>query len=164
MQDCQKLLLTTKHKQNSKTPENIRDSNLDEALQLFMPPEEKRDTVNIHPYEEEKVVEVHVKCEYWQCKFSSNDKIEIENHISKNHVVDESFIYPSSSEELECPDCDKLFLADHTYARQVYEEHLYSFTCSHCNKYLPNEDEMAGIHYKMCQAPCDGHPLCLCKM
>ena len=70
-----------------------------------MPPEEKGDTVNIHPYEEEKVIEVHVKCEHWQCKFSSNDKIELENYICINDVVDESFIYPSSSEELECPDC-----------------------------------------------------------
>ena len=34
----------------------------------------------------------------------------------------------------------------------------------HCLKHLLGEDEMAGIHYKMCPAPCDGHPYCQCKL
>ena len=45
-------------------------------------------------------------------------------HISEKHAADESFVHPNSSEELECPECVKLFLADHNYARHFYEEHF----------------------------------------
>ena len=66
------------------------------------------------------------------------------------HAVDESFIYLSSYEEYECPGCNYVFLADHNFARHVYEGHFLSFDCSHCCKHLRGEDEKAGIHYKMC--------------
>ena len=138
--------MTTKHKQNSKTSEKSRDSDLDDTLKLSPFNEEIRDTLTIPSYEEGTVNEVQLKCRYWTCQFSSYDKKELENHIDIKHAVDESFIYPSSSEEWECPECDQLFMADHTFARHVYEEHFYSFTCTHCNKHLPGEDEMAGIH------------------
>ena len=157
--------MTTKHKDNSATQEKSRNSDLDESLKLSPINEEVRPTLNAPSYDEETVNAVQLKCQYWKCQFSSHDKRELENHINITHTVDESFIYPSSSEEWECPECDELFMADHTFARHVYKEHFYSFTCSHCNKHLPGEDEMACIHYKMCLAPCDtGHRFCPCKL
>ena len=98
------------------------------------------------------------------CQLSSYDKKELETDIDIEHAVDESFINTNSTVELKCPECDQLFMADHTSARHVYEEHFYSFTCTHCNKHLPGEDKMADIHYKMCPAPFTGHPFCHCKL
>ena len=48
---------------------------------------------------------------------------DLENHIHVKHVVDKSFKYPESTEELECLYCDLVFLLDQNYATHVYEEH-----------------------------------------
>ena len=108
--------------------------------------------------------EVQLKCEYWTCQFNAKDTLDLNNHITVKHAVDETFIFPDSTEEFECPGCDFVFLADHNFARHVYEEHKYSFSCRHFNKHLPGEDETAGIHYKMCTAPCDCHRFCHCRL
>ena len=104
-----------------------------------------------------------MKYECWTCQFNAKDTKDQENHIKVKHVVDESFEYPDSTEEIECLHCDYVFLADHNFARHVYKEHFYTFTCRHCHKHLPGDDNMVGIHYKMCPAPCDDHQLCPCK-
>ena len=153
--------ITTKH--NIKTLEQISDSITYDSPKLVHSSQEERDKtiINIH----EAVTEhcVNLKCEYWNCQFNAKDTKDLENHIKVKHVVDESFKYPDSTEEIECPDCDFVFVADHDFARHVYEEHLYSFTCRHCQKHLPGDDYMVGIHYTMCPAPCDDHRLCPCK-
>ena len=68
------------------------------------------------------------RCECWGCKFTSKSKRELNKHISVEHIVDESFIYPDSSKETDCPDCDEIFLEDHNFARHVYEKHYYLAT------------------------------------
>ena len=159
-----KCHVTTKHKHTINNPEKSRELSLDDSLKLDNNSQEIRDNIEISVYEELTVKDVHLECEYWTCQFNARDKKDLDNHITVKHAVDESFIYPSSTEEFECPDCDLVFMADHNFARHVFEEHKYSFTCRHCNKHLPGEDEMAGIHYKMCTAPCDGHRFCHCKL
>ena len=38
----------------------------------------------------------------------------------------QSYIHPSITGELECPECDELFMADQKYTKHGFEEHLYS--------------------------------------
>ena len=147
-----------------KTPEKSRDSNIDDSLKIVSPSEEKREDINMTLCEEVYVKEVHHKCEHWQCQFNATDTTELASLIKMKHAVVESFIHPSSNEVFECPGCNYVFLADHNFDGHIYEEHFYSFDCRHCCKHLPGEDEMAGIHYKMCPAPCDGHPYIHCKL
>jgi hypothetical protein len=56
------------------------------------------------------------RCECWGCKFTTKSKGELNKHISMEHVVDESFIYPDPNKETDCPDCDEIFLEDHNFA------------------------------------------------
>ena len=79
----------------------------------------------------------------------SNSTNDMTQHINVKHAVDESFVYPNSSEELECPECGKSFLADHNYACHAYEEHFYGFDCFHCHKHFPGDDLMYCIHMKI---------------
>ena len=155
--------ISMKHKENIPTPEKERTKDgesspqmtIDEmAKALYCPPQPRLAGIEV----------VKLKCEYWTCQYHTENTEDLERHIKVEHVVDDTFKYPESTEEDECPDCDKVFFMDHNFAMPVYEEHLYSFTCSHCHKHLPGENEMSIIHYKMCLAPCDGHPLCLCKI
>ena len=108
--------------------------------------------------------EVQLKYEYWTCQLNAKYTQDLDNHITEKHAVDKSFILPISTEEFECPGCDLIFLADHNFDSHVYKEHNYSFTCRHCNKHLPDKDEMAGIYNKMFRSPCDGHHLCHCRL
>ena len=59
-------------------------------------------------------VQVHNQIQKWT-----------KQHISVEHVVDESFIYPDSSKETDCPVCDEIFLEDHNFARHIYEKHFF---------------------------------------
>ena len=152
--------ITTKH-QSTNLQENLRDPDLDKSLQLSPGSEERAE--NSFSLEDEFSLQEGVKCEYWTCKFESKSKNELTQHIKVKHAVDDSFVYPNSSEEVECPECGKLFMADHNYARHAYEEHLYSFDCTHCHNHFPGDDLMYCIHMKMCLTPCDGNPRCSCK-
>ena len=55
--------------------------------------------------------------------------------INLKHAVDESFVYPTSSEEVKCPECSEIFKADHNYALNAYKEHFYSFDCTYCHNH-----------------------------
>ena len=93
--------------------------------------------------------EVQLKYEYWKCQFNAKDTQDLDNHITGKHAVDKSFILPISTEEFGCPGCNSIFLADHNFDRHVYKDHMYSFTCRHCNKHLSGGDEMAGVYKKI---------------
>ena len=151
--------ITIKHLRTN-PPEILRDSVQDNSLQLSPGSEARAEDISLL---EAEVSLQEVKCEYWTCKYVSNSRNDMTQHINVKHTVDESFVYPNSSEELECPECGKLFLADHKYARHAYEEHFYSFDCTHCHKHFPGDDLMYCIHMKICPAPCDGNPRCSCK-
>ena len=56
------------------------------------------------------IQDLNFRCECWGCKFITKCKSELNKHISVEHVVVESFIYPDSSKETDCPDCDEIFL------------------------------------------------------
>ena len=60
--------------------------------------------------------EVNFKCKFWGCKLKNKYNSELIEENNVEHVVDESFIYPDSSLETDCPDCDKMFLEDHDFA------------------------------------------------
>ena len=49
-------------------------------------------------------------------QFHKKSKSELSKHISVEHVVDQSFIYPDSNKETDCSDCDEMFLEDHNFA------------------------------------------------
>ena len=53
--------------------------------------------------------EIDFKCKFWGCKFTTIYNSELIEHNNVEHVVDESFIYPDSNMETDCPDCDKCF-------------------------------------------------------
>ena len=40
------------------------------------------------------------------CNKAPNNKHYLDNHIAVKHSMDKSFIFPSSTEEFECPDRD----------------------------------------------------------
>lgn len=162
---------SSKHKSDSFIPEVERASSMSESLQVSLPMEDRVEPPETTNFDSLLLVEddiftqaVEIKCEFWACKFKTKTTSEMTMHINVEHIVDESFIYPESNVETECPDCDKMFLEDHNFARHVYEEHFYDFTCDHCKKNFPGEDSLAGIHLKMCPVPCDGHPHCPCKL
>ena len=139
--------ITIKHLSTNQ-PENLRDSVQDKSLQLSPGSEARAEDISLL---EAEVSLQEVKCEYWTCKYVSNSTNNMTQHINMKYAVDESFVYPNLSEELECPECGKLFLADHNYARHAYEEHF------------PGDDLMYCIHMKICPSPCDGNPRCSCK-
>ena len=103
------------------------------------------------------------KCKYWTCKYECETKTELIQHISMEHSIDKSFIYPTSIEEAECPECSQIFFIDHQFAMHLYTEHLFMFNCDHCHKNIPGDDGYIEIHMKMCEAPCDGDPHCPCR-
>ena len=154
------------HKKTSihwKLLKKIWEINFNESHKVLEHSEEKRDSPDISVCEEVTIKEIQLKCAYWNCQFNSKDTIDLENHIKVKHVVDESFKYPDSTEEIKCLHFDLVFMADHNFTRHVYQKHFYSFACKHCHKHLPGDDEMVGIHYTMCSSPCDGHRFCPCK-
>ena len=75
---------------------------MDDYLKLVNYCEETRDTIEISVNEELTVKEVQPQYEYWQCQFNAKDKQDLDNHISVKHAVDESFIFPNSTEEFKC--------------------------------------------------------------
>ena len=107
--------------------------------------------------------EAHSKCEYWTCDFECGTKVELIEHIKMKHSIDKSFMYPTSTEEAECPECGQIFFIDHNFAMHLYTEHLYIFNCEHCHENIPGDDGYIKIHMQMCKAPCDGDPDCLCR-
>ena len=142
--------ITIKHLSKN-PPEKLSDSVKDKFLQLS-PGSEAR-------WEDTSMLESEVSLQE-----VSNSTNNMTQHINVKHEVDESFVYPNPSEELECAECGKLFLADHNYARYAYEEHFYAFDCTHCHKHLPGDDLMYCIHMKICPAPCDGNPPMLAQV
>ena len=94
--------VTSKHKHLYKTPEKSRESILNDSLKFAKDCEEKRDIPDISVHEEVTVEETSLKCAYWNCKFNCQDRSDLENHIHVKHVVDKSFKYTESTEELEC--------------------------------------------------------------
>ena len=94
--------ITTKH--NIKTLEKIRDSITYDSPKLDHSSQEERDKTIISIHEAVTEHCVNLKCEYWNCQFNAKDTKDLENHIKVKHVVDESFKYPDSTEEIECPD------------------------------------------------------------
>ena len=108
--------------------------------------------------------EVNFKCELWGCKFTTIYNSELIEHNNVEHVVDDSFIYPDSNMETDCPDCDKMFLEDHAFAWHINEEHFYHSNCKHFKKDIPREDDLAGIHIKLCPVRYDGDPNCPFKL
>ena len=84
-------------------------------------------------------------------------------HILKTHTVDDSFVFPTSAEEEECPHCGQSFFTDHKFAMHLYTEHFISFDCEHCGKHLPGDDTYLDLHMKMCETPCSGDPHCPCQ-
>ena len=152
--------MTMKHP-STNTPEKLRDSVLDNSLKLSPVSEERAE--DIPTFVEEVSLMKALKCQYWTCKFECTTLNELGQHVKWKHTVDESFVFPNSSEEIECPECDQLFFVDHKYARHAYEEHYYSFDCHHCHNHFPGDDLMFCIHMKMCLSPCDGNPRCSCK-
>lgn len=105
-----------------------------------------------------------IKCEYWTCDYKASTSTVLKRHITMKHKIDESFVYPSSTEEDECVECGHVFTVNHNFAMHLYKEHKYGFTCDHCHNYLPGDDFMFQIHLKLCTSPCDGDPQCPCKL
>ena len=85
-------------------PENLRDSGWDNSLHHYLGSEGTADNLSML---EAEVSLQEVKCKYWTCKYESNSTNEMTQHISVKHAVDESFVHPNSSEDLECPECGK---------------------------------------------------------
>ena len=112
--------ITSKHKHLSKTPEKSRESILNDSLRFAEDIEKKRDGPDNSIPKEVTVKEPPLKCEYWNCNFNCQDRSDLENHIHVKHVVNKSFEYPESTEELECVYCDLEFLADLNYSTHVY--------------------------------------------
>ena len=150
--------ITTKHPSIEK-PEVLRELDSHKPLHLNQPTGERGENSDTS----QDMEKVEIKCEYKRCDFISNSSSDLENHIKKKHTIDASFKYPISTVEVECMECDEIFLEDDNFALHAYYKHLYSYDCIHCHKHLPGESLMYEIHLKMCQAPCGGHPLCPCK-
>ena len=108
------------------------------------------------------LTENDLKCEYWLCRFKDETSIALEQHIQIKHQIDEAYSYPPSAEWITCGDCGDDFSLDDHFARHSYEDHKYSYTCDHCHKHLPGEDNLFCIHIKQCSVPCDGDPDCPC--
>ena len=105
-----------------------------------------------------------IKCEFWTCDYEASSSTVLKRHITMKHKIDESFVYPSSTEEDECVECGHVFTVNLNFAMHLYKEHKYGFSCAHCHKYLPGDDLMFQIHLKLCTSPCDGDPRCPCKI
>ena len=50
------------------------------------------------------------------------------------------------------------------YEKLPYEGHLYHSNCKQFKKDIPGEDDLAGIHIKLCPVICDGDPHSPCKL
>ena len=86
----------------------------------------------------------------------------MEVHTEEKHKADESYRYPDSTEVIECPDCDLEFYLNNKFAMHTYLEHKYTYTCDHCKRHLPGEDNLFCLHVKQCHVPCSGDPDCPC--
>ena len=85
-------------------------------------------------------------------------------HISDTHAVNESFVYPESTEEAECPDCEQTFFVDHKFALHMHTEHYFSFNGDHYGKHYIRDVAMFKIHLQMYKVPCNGDLHCPCKL
>ena len=166
---------TTKHKHISLTPEKLRSSDTEDSPKLISPSEKRSEpkTNNMVTVTYNKPTDVQIfeesnfECDYIKvdkrCDFKSNTLNELHLHITMKHTFDQSYVYPNSTIEIQCDDCDEMFVEDNNYAQHIYHKHLFSYECDHCHKHLPGDSVMYEIHLNMCQAPCDSHPLCPCK-
>ena len=163
-----KIHNTMKHKKNTvkkvtHSPEIFRGHILDNSLQLSMTSEEREIEDNVSLQEIVYTEEVDGKCKYWTCPFSCTTKVDMTQHIMKKHTVVESIVFPSSTEQADCPDCGQSFFIDHKFAMHLCTEHFYSFDCHHCHNHIPGDDGYVVIHMNMCEAPCEGDPYCPCQ-
>ena len=128
-----------------------------------MPSEERENKDASELLENISIEELEVHCKYWTCSFSCTTKVDMTQHIIKKHTVDESFVFPSSAEKAECPDCGQSFFTDHKFPMHLYTEHFFSFDCEHCQNHFPGDDGYFNLHMKMCETPCSGDPHCPCQ-
>ena len=103
-QSVLKRYMTMKHP-ITKTPEKLRDSDLNNSLQVSPVLEQRSENTLV----EEASVKEAFKCQYWACKYKCNTLNELAEHVKLKYTVDETFLYPNSSEEIECPEFDKIF-------------------------------------------------------
>ena len=61
------------------------------------------------------------------------------------HAIDQAYVYPLSTGEIQCTDSDEMILEDHKHALHGYM-HLYSYDCDHCYKKCPGDSVMYDTH------------------
>ena len=153
---------TMKHQHD--TPETLRDFDLNDSLQLSTSSKYRIHEKSSDVLDNFCIEEAEFNCKHWRCHFMCTTEIGMLQHISNAHAVNESFVYPDSTEEAECPDCGQTFFVDHKFALHMYTDHYFSFNCDHCGKHYPGDVAMFKIHLQMCKVPCNGDLHCPCKL
>ena len=153
---------TMKHQHD--TPETLRDFDLNDSLQLSTSSEYRIHEISSDVLDNFRIEEGEFNCKYWRCHFMCTTEIDMLQHTSNAHYVNESFVYPDSTEEAECPDCGQTFFVDHKFALHMYTDHYFSFNCDHCGNHYPGDVAMFKIHLQMCKVPCNGDLHCPCKL
>ena len=172
-----KAHVTKKHKDTiSPEPEMERSKTSDVSLHISSPAVERDEPHDPSDISFSISEEGGMECDYWLCDFAANSENELTEHITTDHTIESTFIYPNSSEPVTCdydvgpqnqfPDCEECgeeFLLDHSFAMHLYNAHKVGYKCAHCQKYYPGGDEMYTIHLRMCTVPCGGNPRCPCQ-
>ena len=136
-----KRTMTVKHP-SKHTPEVLMEHEPDTVLHLDQPTGERVENSNPLQKDVSILEEVELKCDYWRCAFKSNTISELLLHINMKHAIDQSYVYPNSTVEIQCADCDEMFLEDHNHAIHCFHKHLYSYDCDHCHKHFPGDSAM----------------------